>query len=415
MDSTGKLKLPLLLDGATGTNLMLRGMPQGVCVEEWVLQHPQVIEEIQREFIEAGSDVIYAPTFSANTAKLSHYGLQDKADEMNRELARLSLQTALKLGGKTLVAGDLSPTGLFCEPFGETKFMDLIDIYARQALSLKEAGVQLLVCETMMSLTDIRAAFLGARQAGLPVLVTITVDERGRTLTGADMLSCLLVMQSLGAAGFGLNCSAGPDKMLEHIRRIMPYAKIPIIAKPNAGVPKAGQEHTYDMAPGQMAEHMRALLQEGVQIIGGCCGTTAAHIAAMRRVLDTFDFSQVHVQPDTLHPIQVANEGEVFFLQEDFELSEPVECSLDMADDLLDAEDEGCSAISVHVSTVDDAYQLGVNCHMAHTPVSILADSAEALEMALLYYNGIAIIDSRSDATRSQMEELSKGYGSPIL
>lgn len=415
METTGKLKLPLLLDGATGTNLMLRGMPQGVCVEEWVLQHPQVIEEIQRGFIQAGSDVIYAPTFSANIAKLSHYGLQDKADEMNMALARLSLQTVQKLGGKTMVAGDLSPTGLFCEPFGETKFMDLIDIYARQALSLKEAGVQLLVCETMMSLTDIRAAFLGARQARLPVLVTITVDERGRTLTGADMLSCLLVMQSLGAAGFGLNCSAGPDKMLEHIRRIMPYAKIPIIAKPNAGVPKAGQEHAYDMLPEQMAQHMRALLQEGVQIIGGCCGTTPEHIAAMRQVLDTFDFSQVQVQPDTLHPIQVANEGEVFFLQEDFELSQTVECSLDMADDLLDAEDEGCSAISVHVATVDDAYQLGVNCHMAHTPISILADSAEALEMALLYYNGIAIIDSRCDVARGEMEELSRGYGSPIL
>lgn len=412
---TYKLKTPLLLDGATGTNLMLAGMPQGVCVEKWVLENPEVIKKIQRDFIDAGSDVIYAPTFAANHAKLDHYGLADKLEEMNIKLVALSKEAAKESGKDVLVAGDMSPTGLFCEPFGETEFMELINIYAQQALALKKAGADLIICETMMSLTEVRAALMGAKQSGLPVFVTITVDEKGKTLTGADVLSCLLTLQAMGAAAFGLNCSAGPDKMLEYIEKITPYAKIPVIAKPNAGVPKAGETAQFSMDGDTMAVHMEKLLEAGASIIGGCCGTTAGHIAKMREVIDAFDFNTVKLHEERTAPIIVCNEGEVFFLEESFELSEPVECSVDMADDLLDAEDEGCEAILVHVKDIDDAYHFGINCHMAKIPVSIIADSAEALEMALLYYNGIAMIDSRSDVDEDEMKKLSDGYGAPIV
>lgn len=412
---TYKLKTPLLLDGATGTNLMLAGMPQGVCVEKWVLENPEVIKKIQRDFIDAGSDVIYAPTFAANHAKLDHYGLADNLEEMNIKLVALSKEAAKEAGKDVLVAGDMSPTGLFCEPFGETEFMELINIYAQQALALKKAGADLIICETMMSLTEVRAALMGAKQSGLPVFVTITVDEKGKTLTGADVLSCLLTLQAMGAAAFGLNCSAGPDKMLEYIEKITPYAKIPVIAKPNAGVPKAGETAQFSMDGDTMAVHMEKLLEAGASIIGGCCGTTAGHIAKMREVLDSFDFNTVKLHEERTAPIIVCNEGEVFFLEESFELSEPVECSVDMADDLLDAEDEGCEAILVHVKDIDDAYHFGINCHMAKIPVSILADSAEALEMALLYYNGIAMIDSRSDVDEDEMKKLSDGYGAPVV
>lgn len=410
-----KIKTPLLLDGATGTNLMLAGMPQGVCVEKWVLDNPQAIKDIQTGFINAGSDVIYAPTFAANHAKLEHYGLSDKLEEMNIQLVALSKEAVKESGKDVLVAGDMSPTGLFCEPFGDTEFMELINIYAQQALALKKAGADLIVCETMMSLTDVRAALIGAKQAHLPVFVTITVDERGKTLTGADVLSCLLTLQSMGAAAFGLNCSAGPDKMLEYIEKTTPYAKIPIIAKPNAGVPKAGETAQFSMDAETMAHHMENLLKSGASIIGGCCGTTAQHIAAMRKVIDNFDFNTVEIGSERTAPIIVCNEGEVFFLEESFELSEPVECSVDMADDLLDAEDEGCEAILVHVKDVDDAYHFGINCHMAKIPVSIIADSAEALEMALLYYNGVAMIDSRTDADEDELKKISEAFGAPIV
>ena len=244
-----------------------------------------------------------------------------------------------------------------------------------------------------MSLTEVRAALIGAEKTGLPVFVTITVDDKGRTLTGADVLSCLLTVQAMGAAAFGLNCSAGPDKMLEHIERITPYAKIPVIAKPNAGVPKAGEDSEFSMDCESMAENMKKLLKAGASIIGGCCGTTCGHIAKMRELIDNFDFNSVEKKAEREAPIIVCNESEVFFLEESLELSEPVECSVDMADDLLDAEDEGCEVILVHVRDIDDAYHFGINCHMAKIPVSVIADSKEALLAALMYYNGIAIVD----------------------
>lgn len=410
-----EIKTPLLLDGATGTNLMRAGMPQGVCVEQWILENPEVIKKIQSDFTAAGSDVIYAPTFSANRAKLSHYGLGDKVEEINKALVALSKEVAKKADKEVLVAGDMSPTGLFCEPFGDTPFTEFIDIYTEQAKALKEAGADMIICETMMSLTEVRAALIGAKKTGLPVMVTVTVDEKGRTLTGADPLSCLLTVQSMGAAAFGLNCSAGPDKMLEYIEKITPYADIPVIAKPNAGVPSGGNTTEFSMNPKIMAENMEKLLRAGASIIGGCCGTTPEHIADMREVIDGFDFNSVKLKYEIEAPIVVCNESEVFFLEESMELSEPVECSVDMADDLLDAEDEGCEVILVHVKDTDDAYHFGVNCHMAKIPVSIMADSAEALREALLYYDGVAIIDSRSDVDREEMEKIAKVYGSPIV
>lgn len=402
--------LPMLLDGATGTNLYAAGMPQGVCVEQWVLEHPNVLADIQREFIAAGADAVYTPTFSANAAKLAHYGLAGRVGELNRALVEISKGAAA--GSGALLGGDMSPTGLFCEPFGETAFIELINFYSEQALALKSAGVDFIVIETMMSLTEVRAAILGAWHAALPVFVTVTVDERGRTLSGTDVLSALVTAQSLGAAAFGLNCSCGADGMAEHFRRIAPYAKIPLIAKPNAGLPDPATG-AYSCAPDEMAQQLRHLLAAGVRIIGGCCGTTPAHLAAMNGLLRTFDFSSVHIEPD-VHEIVVCNETEVFYLSEDFELSKPVKCGLDMADEIMEAESEGCDVILVHLTCNEDAYCFSQSAHMAKLPVSFLAETEEALEAGLIYYNGRAIIDSRSEVPRTQLETLAAGYGAVL-
>ena len=247
---------PLFLDGATGTNLMKAGLPVGVCPEAWILEHPDALLSLQSAFVKAGAQVIYAPTFSANRVKLCRFGLEKELASLNAKLVGLSKQAA---DGKALVAGNLSPTGLFCKPFGELEFTELVEIYKEQAAALYDAGVDLFVCETMMSLSEMRAATLAARDFGKPVFVTMTVDEKGRSLSGGQPLACLYSLAALSASAFGLNCSCGPDKMLSIIKELSEHSPIPVIAKPNAGNPTADNPTEYDLSPAAMGRQIAAL------------------------------------------------------------------------------------------------------------------------------------------------------------
>lgn len=205
-----QVQFPLILDGATGTELQKRGFTGAVSAEEWVLAHPESILDIQRRYVDAGSRVLYAPSFGANRQKLEEHGIFNQTEAYNRRLAALSKQAA---AGRALVAGDLSPTGLFLSPMGETSFRELVDIYTPQAAGLEEAGVDLFVIETMMTLSDARAAVLAVRSVSdKPIFVTFTCDEKGRTVSGTDITAALVIMQGMGVDAFGLNCSAGPRR-----------------------------------------------------------------------------------------------------------------------------------------------------------------------------------------------------------
>ena len=278
------LSTPILLDGATGTQLQQRGMPQGVCTETWVLEHPEALLDLQRAYVEAGSQVLMAPTFGANRANLAHHGITGKTAELNRALVALSKQAA---GGRALVAADLSPTGLFIPPFGETPFDELVDIYVEQARACEEAGADLFVVETTMTMPEARAAVLAVKSVSdKPVWVTFTCDENGRTLSGTDVLAALIVMQGLGVSAFGLNCSTGPETMLEQLERLTPYATVPLIAKPNAGLPETEDGRTvYRCPPEEFVRYVDKMAAAGVRIFGGCCGTTPEHIAALKQAV----------------------------------------------------------------------------------------------------------------------------------
>lgn len=275
----------LFLDGATGSNLMRAGMPSGVCPEVWILENREILIRLQEEYVKAGSHILYAPTFSANRIKLDEYGLKEKQREMILELVGLSRQAA---GDRAFVAGDLTMTGEQLAPIGTLKLEELIDIYKEQIGYLVEAGVDLLVVETMMSLQETRAALIAAKETcDLPVLVTMTFESDGRTLYGTDALTAAVVLSSLGADAVGLNCSTGPDKMVELIRSMAQAVKVPVIAKPNAGLPFVdGEGRTcYDMDAAAFTEYMGALIDAGATILGGCCGTTPEFI---RRLSESY-------------------------------------------------------------------------------------------------------------------------------
>ena len=273
-------KGPIILDGATGTNLMAAGMPIGVCPEKWVMDHPDVLLKLQRAFVEAGTNIVYAPTFTGNRIKLEEYDLADDLEEINTTLVKLSKEA---VGDKALVAGDMTMTGRQLFPLGDLMFDELVEVYKEQASVLAAAGADLFVVETMMSLQECRAAVLAIKEVSdLPIMVTLTYNEDGRTLFGTPPETAVVVLQSLGVDVIGINCSTGPMEMVEPVKKMAEYSTIPILAKPNAGLPELVDGNTiYRMTPEEFAEAGVALVQAGAAIVGGCCGTTPAHIKAL--------------------------------------------------------------------------------------------------------------------------------------
>lgn len=270
----------IVLDGATGTNLMAAGMPIGVCPEAWVMEHQDVLYDLQSAYVKAGTNIVYAPTFTGNRIKLEEYGLEDRIEEINTELVRLSKRA---VDGKALVAGDMTMTGKQLFPLGDLMFEELVDVYKEQASILDNAGADLFVVETMMSLQECRAAVIAIKEVSdLPIMVTLSYNEDGRTLFGTPPETAVVVLQSLGVDAIGINCSTGPMEMVELVEKMAQYSTVPILAKPNAGLPELEDDKTvYKMTPQEFADAAVALVNAGASIVGGCCGTTPEHIKAL--------------------------------------------------------------------------------------------------------------------------------------
>ncbi|MCX4305828.1 MAG: homocysteine S-methyltransferase family protein [Acetatifactor sp.] len=278
----------LYLDGATGSNLVKAGMPAGVCPEQWILEHREVLLKLQKQYVEAGADILYAPTFTANRIKLAEYGLQDELQDMVRRLTEISREAASCAGRSVYVAGDLTMTGAQLKPVGDMELEELISVYKEQILALSGAGVDLLAVETMMSLGEARAALIAAKEVcDLPVMVTMTFEGDGRTLYGTDAETAAVVLESLGACAIGVNCSAGPARMREIVSAMAGATRLPIVAKPNAGLPFLDEQGRtcYDLDAAEFTEEMKQLAEAGATVLGGCCGTTPEHI---RKLRDTF-------------------------------------------------------------------------------------------------------------------------------
>lgn len=290
---SGKIRY---LDGATGSNLMKAGMPSGVCPEQWILDHREVCIELQKAYVDSGTDILYCPTFTANRIKLEEYHLEKQQKEMIRELVSISAQAASGADHRVLLAGDLTMTGKQLVPIGEMTLEELIDIYKEQITCLEQAGVDLLVVETMMSLQETRAALIAAKECThLPVMVTLTFEKDGRTLFGTDALTAAVCLEKLGASAIGANCSTGPAQMAPVIRAMAGAVSIPIIAKPNAGLPTTDEEGKtcYDMDAASFAQEMTLLVKEGASILGGCCGTDPSYIQQLKAVTKDLKPSQI--------------------------------------------------------------------------------------------------------------------------
>ncbi len=366
----------LLLDGATGSNLIAAGMPAGICVEQWILEHPHVLTDLQKSFETAGTMVLTAPTFGASPEKLSAYGLKEQTSQFNKQLVALSKEAA----NTAWVAGDVSPSGLFLQPMGEATFEKLVAIYDEQVAALKQAGVDLILIETQMTLADARAALLCANKHDLPALVTITLEQGGKTLSGLGLASAVIILQAMGAKGVGLNCSCGPVSMGAALKEARPYAKVPLIAKPNAGEPGN------PLPPEEFGKAAATLANSGATILGGCCGTTPEHIAALTKELNQYA------------PLALENDGKEYLADERriYEIpqgitSETFACDEDLMDNLMDV-DEDTNLVIITLSAPEDAENLVDALPFCKLPICFSSQSEEALEAALRTYQGRAMI-----------------------
>ncbi|MFA4886286.1 MAG: homocysteine S-methyltransferase family protein [Desulfotomaculaceae bacterium] len=426
----------VILDGGTGTELQKRGMPQGECPEQWVIEHPNVLAEIQNEYIEAGSDILCTCTFGGNRVKLEEYGLGERVVEINRELARISKKAAA--GSNCFVAGDLAPTGNFIEPFGDMPFEKAVAVYKEQVQGLLEGGVDLFIIETMLDIQEARAALLAVKETSdLPVLASMTFGNDGRTLTNSDPVTVLLILQSLGADAVGVNCSTGPRDMIEIISLMKPYARVPLLAKPNAGLPRLINGVTkFEMEAEEYGAYAKDFVRAGVNLLGGCCGTSPPYIESIKRNIEGckptgkcakpysaltssrktvfvgFN-SPVAIIGERINPTGKKQLGEELKQGKFSEVRRLASEQVENGAELLDV-NVGMPGIDEKETMVEVVKLLS---NIVETPLCLDSSSPEVLEAALRIYPGKALINSIS-AEKTKLEKLlplAKKYGAMFI
>ena len=430
----------VILDGATGSNLQKRGMPVGICPEQWILENREIMKGLQKEYIVAGTDILYAPTFGGNRIKLKEYGLENQLEEMNTKLVQITKEAVAESNcdRPVYIAGNLTMTGEQLYPVGTLPFEELVNVYKEQVECLIKAGVDLFVVETMMSLQECRAAVLAIKETcDLPIMVTLTFNEDERTLYGTDAKTAVVVLQSLGADAVGLNCSTGPDKMHQMVAQMRQVANIPLIAKPNAGLPVlVDGETVFNMGPEQFATEMEVLLEQGISILGGCCGTTPEHIRMLaERVKEKKapEISDKKVRAVTTErkTVEIDLDGRFMVVGERINptgkkvlqaelrvgkldiVTTFVEEQVELGADILD--------VNVGMNGIDEKEtMLNVINHVtmiSNIPLSIDSSKIDVIEEALRIYPGRAIINSISLESEKfeKLIPIAKKYGAMFI
>ena len=280
---------PILADGAMGTMLFANGLQFGDPPETWNLAHPDVVRRIQRGYLEAGSRIVLTNTFGGNRLRLRLHGLEDRVDDLNRTAAILLRAEIRAAGGTALAAGDIGPSGEIVAPLGTLQYEEAVDVFREQAASLVAGGVDLIWIETMSDLNEMRAAIEGVRLAspGIALVATMTFDTRGHTMMGVSPEEAVTHLAAWGADAIGGNCGNGPDELTPVIARMRAAAPdVVLVAKSNAGMPElVDMQAVYRASPETMAQTALDMRDAGARIIGACCGSSPAHLAAMHASL----------------------------------------------------------------------------------------------------------------------------------
>ena len=260
----------LFIDGGFGTEIYKLGVKGDPALAN--LQHPEKVIEVHQAYAKAGADIITANTFGAYSHKYDNFD----------EMIKAAIECAIKGSGGKAVALDIGPTGLQLEPYGDSEAEEVAKIFANSILAAKGTGVSLIIIETMMDLNEMELALCQAKTLELPIFATMTFNTNGRTMYGASILDMVELLEKHNVDAVGINCSEGPEGFLQFVPKLQEATKLPIVIQPNAGLPKmVDGKPTYDLPPAEYAAFMSQMHKQGATILGGCCGTTPAHIAQM--------------------------------------------------------------------------------------------------------------------------------------
>ena len=425
-----------IFDGATGTMLQAAGLKPGECPELVNVERPEMIEAIHRAYIEAGSTIITTNTFGATSLKLAHYGLENRVAEINAAAVQAAKRAA---NGRAKIAGDLGPTGRFIEPLGDLGFETAYDAYFKQAKALADAGADYIIIETSIDLQEMRAALLAAKDASkLLVICQMSYSEDGRTVTGTDPETAATVLDAMGADVIGVNCSLGPVELLPVVEQLAKSTEKPVVVQPNAGLPQFVDGKTiFPMTPEDFAHWTPKLIAAGATFIGGCCGTTPAHI---RAIAEAAKASPEPVRPAVPHILRLASRSQTIIIDKSLPTVLIGERINPTGRKKLAAEIKDGSLLSVKKEALDQvkagALILDVNmgvggidqaaamrravmeiAQITAAPLAIDTSDAAALEAGLRVYPGRALINSVS-AEPERLKTflpLAKKYGAAIL
>ncbi len=425
----------IIFDGAMGTMLQKSGLRAGECPELLNLTNPDLIANIHREYIAAGAQVVTTNTFGGSSAKLKTYGLENKGYDINYQGVTIAKSAA---AGKAYVAASLGPTGKLMPPMGDMHFDEVYKIFQAQVLAFKAAGADLVIIETMVDLQETRAALLAVKEnSPLPVICSVTFDERMRTLTGSDPITVATVLEGLGADVIGANCSGGPTQLLPVIEQIAAVCAKPIIVQPNAGLPELiDGETVFRLSPDVFASYAPPLVAAGARCLGGCCGTTPIHISALRQEADKL--SPISDRPTTV--TSIAGRTNTLFIGTTLSpviVGERINPTgrAKLAEDIRSGQMElvrqeavsqvqsGADALDINVGVpgINEAaaMQQAISLVQAQVGVPLVIDTTnpEALETGLRYFCGKALINSinAEDTALSQLLPIAKKYGATIL
>ena len=422
----------LLLDGGTGTMLQAAGLKSGERPELWNLSRPEAIAALHEAYFRAGSNVVASNTFGVN---LFHYS-PEEADRLMTAAVSLAKKAASAVSHPTFIACDLGPTGRMLKPLGDLDPEKAVENYAFLARSAERAGADLILIETMNDALETKAALLGVREGcGLPVFVSNAYSENGRLMTGASPLAMVSLLEGMGADAVGVNCSFGPRELVPVVREYLRHASVPVLMKANAGMPRVENGKTvYDISPEEFAETEAAMAAEGVRILGGCCGTTPVHIAALAKALA--GMTPVPVLPKQETVVCSGSQAAVFG-QEPLLIGERINPTgkKKLKQALLDGdwsyvleqatlqEERGVHLLDVNVGVpgIDEPAVLAraVQELQAVTSLPLQIDTSDpaAMEAALRVYNGKALINSVSGKQESMdaIFPLVRKYGGVVI
>lgn len=426
-------KVPLFIDGAMGTLLQENGLGAGDIPELWNLSHPEVLYQIHSDYLKAGCDILKANTFGANRIKL--HGMAD-TEEVIRAAVSIAKKAASDCGRPALVAMDIGPTGKLLKPMGELPFDEAAAAFGEAARIGQESGADLILIETMSDTLEMKAAVIGCKEnSTLPVFASMIFDEKGKLLTGGDIAAAAALLTQLGVDAIGINCGLGPEQMVKLLPTLRAHTDLPLFVNPNAGLPRRmGGKTVYDVFPPRFAACMADLIREGAWVVGGCCGTTPAHIREMVRVCSSLPLSPLPQNNETIvssYAKTVSFGAVPLLIGERINPTGKKKLKQALRDHDIDyllreavtQQENGADILDVNVG-LPEIDEKATMCEVidqlqsvTDLPLQIDTSSPEVMEAALRRYNGVALVNSVNgkEEVMHAIFPLVKKYGGVVI